>query len=289
MKTEMVRFKDSGYPELLKEIQDPPKTLYYRGNLLVLQGHTLAVVGSRKCTPYGLRIARAIGKRAALNHTVLVSGLARGIDSCAQKACLDAGGTVISVMGNGLDCCYPKEHSSLMAEIARTGLLLSEYPDGTEPRRYMFPRRNRIISGISKGVVVVEAGFHSGALKTAEFAAEQGRSVFAVPGNIGSEQSLGTNKLIQDGAEIVTVIGDPFSALGITSFDDRNSASEQTFSAMERKILFLLRDRGEMLPEDIVESTNISPETILQTITILELKGAVYTSSGRVFLNLMQG
>lgn len=289
MKTERVYLTDFGYPELLKEIQDPPKKLYYRGNLSVLRGHTLAVVGSRKCTPYGLRIARAIGKRAALNHTVLVSGLARGIDSCAQKACLEAGGTVVSVMGNGLDRCYPKEHSSLMTEIARKGLLLSEYPDGTDPRRYMFPRRNRIISGISKGVVVVEAGFHSGALKTAEYAVEQGRSVFAVPGNIGSEQSMGTNKLIQDGAEIVTVIGDPFSALGIASINKSEPASDQEFSVMERKILCLLRDRGEMLPEDIVEITNISPETILQTVTILELKGAVYTNSGRVFLNSMQG
>ncbi|MEW5921664.1 MAG: DNA-processing protein DprA [Bacillota bacterium] len=192
-----------GYPPLLREIYDPPPLLYYSGDLQVLQKSCLAVVGSRRHTAYGREIAYKFAARLAACGITVVSGLARGIDTWAHRGALKVKGTTAAVLGCGLDICYPPENSLLMQSIRQQGVVLSEFPPGSEPLPANFPRRNRLISGLSLGTVVVEAGEKSGALITASFALEQGREVFAVPGSITSPCSRGCHYLIKEGAKLV--------------------------------------------------------------------------------------
>ena len=206
----IIKKEDKAYPELLRNIKDPPKELYCIGDIRLLAGKKLAVVGSRKCSEYGRTTAMRIGETAARNNVTVVSGMAKGIDRFAHLGALKAGGKTIAVLGCGVNICYPKENRELYERIASQGLLISELPPDTPPAPYTFPQRNRIISGLSEAVTVVEAGTGSGALITAESAASQGRDVFAVPGNINSQYSLGTNKLLTDGATPIAVIDDIF-------------------------------------------------------------------------------
>ncbi|MGN0704791.1 MAG: DNA-processing protein DprA, partial [Lentihominibacter sp.] len=196
------------YPAILKEIRGYPRELFYRGNIDLINRRCAAVVGSRKTTQYGRTISKNISGALAERNIVVVSGMAKGIDACAHRGALDVSGGTIAVLGNGVDVCYPEENRQLKEEIERNGLILSEYPPGRKPEKYYFPQRNRIISGLSELTVVVQAGGSSGALITAELAAEQGRDVFAVPGNIDSRYNLGNNKLIKEGAVPVTCIQD---------------------------------------------------------------------------------
>ena len=206
----VLRQEDPDYPPLLRGIPEPPHCLYAIGDLGLLKQRTLAVVGSRKCSEYGKRVAMQIGKAAAQNRVTLVSGMAKGIDSFAHLGALRAGGKTIAVLGCGVDICYPRENEKLYAEIAEKGLLLSQFPPGMEARPYTFPQRNRVIAGLAEAVTVVEAGTNSGALITAEHAAALSREIFAVPGNITSSCSLGCNKLLMDGASPIAVIDDIF-------------------------------------------------------------------------------
>ena len=195
--------EETGYPPLLKEIYDPPPLLYYIGDLQVLHKPCLAVVGSRRHTTYGREIAHKFAARLAASGFTIVSGLARGIDTWAHQGVLTTSGFTAAVLGCGLDICYPPENIGLMKKIGHQGVIISEFPPGSAPASPNFPRRNRLISGLSLGTLVVEAGEKSGALITASFALEQGREVFAVPGSIASPCSWGCHFLIKEGAKLV--------------------------------------------------------------------------------------
>lgn len=202
---DIISIQDKEYPQILKKIYDPPVSLYIIGNKEILNSDSVAIIGCRDCTQYGKQIARELAYNIANQKINIVSGLAKGIDAIAHKGCILAGGKTIAVLGNGLDKIYPKENIALAQQILKTGgAIISEYPLGEKPQKQNFPERNRIVSGMSKGIIVVEAKEKSGTLITVDFALEQGKDVFAVPGNINSESSIGTNKLIKQGAKLIT-------------------------------------------------------------------------------------
>lgn len=202
---DIVSIQDEEYPEILKEIYDAPISLYVRGNKTILNELSVAIIGCRECTEYGRNITKNLSYNIAKNKINIVSGLAKGIDGIAHQGALFASGKTIAVLGNGLDTIYPKENEHLAVEILQKGgAIISEYPLGTKPEKQNFPERNRIVSGMSKGIIVVEAKEKSGTLITVDFALEQGRDVFVVPGNINSEASIGTNDLIKQGAKLIT-------------------------------------------------------------------------------------
>ena len=207
---DIIPITDNKYPKILKEIYDPPISLYIKGNKEILNEKSIAIVGCRDATSYGKKVAKYFSYNLSKKGINIVSGLARGIDSYSHIGCIVANnGKTIAVLGNGLDIVYPKENKYLMQEIIRRGgAIISEYPLGTKPEKRNFPARNRIISGISDGVIVVEAKEKSGTLITVDFALEQGRDVYVVPGNIDSINSVGTNDLIKQGAKIVTTYKD---------------------------------------------------------------------------------
>lgn len=270
------------YPALLKEIKAYPKELYYIGNVEVLKRKCVAVVGSRSTTQYGRKTASEIAGKLAEKGVTIVSGMARGIDTCAHRGTLAAGGDTVAVLGCGVDICYPKENSQLKQEIKEKGLIISEYPPGTEPMPYHFPQRNRIISGLSAVTVVVQARNNSGALITAELAAEQGREVFAVPGNIDSEYNLGNNKLIRDGARLILNTGDVLEALGLGEMDEKTA--QKLLSDNEMKIFCLLSARGEMTVDELCMALGKPTAYVSSIVTVMELKGAVFTALGKIFI-----
>ncbi|MCQ9208506.1 MAG: DNA-processing protein DprA [Omnitrophica bacterium] len=207
-KFKTLRITDKDYPANLKHIYDPPATVYLKGELILEDNIAIAIVGSRRATPYGLKNAKSLAFELAARGITVVSGLARGIDSAAHRGALEAKGRTIAVLGSGLNVIYPHENERLAEEIAKSGAVISEFQQDVGPQRYHFPRRNRIISGLSLGVVVVEAAQKSGALITANCALEQGREVFALPGKIDSWTSRGTHDLIKQGAKLVESIED---------------------------------------------------------------------------------
>jgi DNA processing protein len=211
---DIINIFDPEYPQILKEIYDPPICLYIKGNKKILNSFALAIIGCRDSSVYGEKNAEKFAFELAKRKIVIVSGLAKGIDSCAHKGTVLAKEKTIAVIGNGLDFIYPSENTKLANEIIKNdGCIISEYPLGTKPEKQNFPARNRIISGISKGVLVVEAKEKSGTLITVDFALEQGRDVFALPGNINSLNSVGTNELIKQGASIVCNVEDVLQGL----------------------------------------------------------------------------
>ncbi len=210
-----VGIRDREYPELLKYIPDPPEVLYYAGDIALASKPAIAVVGARKATSYGRWAAYGFAKKLAEYEIVVVSGMAYGIDSFAHKGAVENDGKTIAVLGCGVDICYPDSNQPLRERILNEGLILSEYEPGTPPMPFRFPLRNRIISGLCIGVIIAEAGLASGSLITAERAAEQGRYIYALPGNINSIYSFGTNKLIKDGATPLIVFDDIIDELGI--------------------------------------------------------------------------
>ncbi|MBU4370105.1 DNA-processing protein DprA [Patescibacteria group bacterium] len=200
-----IHIKDKNYPELLKEIYNPPQTLYINGQLKAKEMYPLAVVGTRKISLYGQKITRFLVKALAQAGFTIISGLALGVDGIAHQATLDAGGRTIAVLGSGLDIIYPYSHQQLAQKIIESnGAIVSEYEPKTRPSKWAFPARNRIVAGMSLGILVIEAPKKSGALITARFALEQGREVFAVPGNVDNKNSEGCNLLIKMGAKPVT-------------------------------------------------------------------------------------
>ena len=208
-KIKVIRFGDKNYPESLKNIPDNPKVLYVLGNERLLNEKSIAIIGCRKCTKYGAKNAYTFGYKLAEKGICVVSGLARGIDTYSHLGAIKVKEKAIAVVGSGLDEVYPKENIELYKSILRSGgVIVSEYPLGTKPERYHFPQRNRIISGLSNGVIVVEAKKKSGTLITVDFALEQGKDVYAIPGNITSEYSYTTNELIKEGAIPITSLDD---------------------------------------------------------------------------------
>ena len=202
---DIISIQDKDYPSLLKEIYDPPICLYIRGNKKILNNESIAIIGCRDASDYGLNVANEFAYNLSKQNINIISGLARGIDSEAHLGAVRANQKTIAVLGNGLDIIYPKENINLVQNILNSGgAIISEYPLGTKPKKENFPARNRIISGMSKGLLVVEAKEKSGTLITVDFALEQGRDVFVIPGNINSINSVGTNDLIKQGAKVVT-------------------------------------------------------------------------------------
>ncbi len=272
----------SQYPQLLKEIKGYPKVLYCIGDLSLLNTRCAAIVGSRNTTVYGRKTATEIAARTAGAGITVVSGMARGIDTCAHRGALDVSGKTIAVLGCGADICYPGENKRLKEEIERNGLIISEYPEGTNPKKYFFPQRNRIISGLAEITVVVQAGNSSGALITAELAAEQGREVCAVPGNIDSRYNMGNNKLIKDGAVPITNINDILELMRVR-FGKRNEA-ERLLGPSEMEIYEILEDHGEMNVDQICRILSRPPSYVAGIVTVMEMKGVVFSCLGKIFI-----
>ncbi len=268
---------DSRYPDLLQLIDDPPEELWYEGDLSLLSGPCVAVVGSRKASEYGIRMAEAIGRSLGNGGVTVVSGMAYGVDIAAHQGALGTRGSTIAVLGSGIDMERSRYKGGIFSDIRSRGLVLSEYPPGYPASKHTFPRRNRIISGIAAAVCVVEAGIGSGSLITAELANEQGRCVYAVPGNIDSETSLGVNKLIRDGAVPVITVGDILEDMGIYIKEDKKLERE------EIQILSVLKRSGETSIPEIVKKTGKSKEQVLSILSVLEMKGLIHTELGKVF------
>ena len=232
---QVLTWDDEAYPRRLKEIDQPPPVLYLRGNLLPEDEWAVAIVGTRRVTAYGRQVAEELASVLARNGVTVISGLARGVDSIAHQAALNAGGRTIAVMGTGVEQIYPPENRRLAEQMLQQGALVSDYPLGTPPDGINFPPRNRIISGLALAVVVVEAGLTSGALITASFAAEQGREVFAVPGNITAPQSQGTNRLILDGATPLLSPQQVLEALNLTMVTEHRAGAPGAAHRSNRK------------------------------------------------------
>ncbi|MBC7335172.1 MAG: DNA-protecting protein DprA [Clostridia bacterium] len=276
--------EDERYPELLREIPDPPPVLFARGRPVPPDAVLLAIVGTRRASAYGRRVARELARAVTAAGMGVVSGLARGIDTEAHLGALEAGGFTVGVLGCGLDMVYPPENGRLYAAVAAHGLLLSEFPLGTRPRAGNFPARNRIISGLARGVVVVEAGERSGALITADLALEQGRDVFAVPGPVTSPCSRGSNSLIKQGAKLVDSAADILEEYGLVPPPRvAEHVSPAKLEPRERRILGLLGGTPVQL-EELAELSGYNISELAQVLTLLELKGLVQQLPGKQFI-----
>ena len=283
----MLALPDAGYPALLREIIDPPLALHFRGDLSLLQRPCVAIVGSRRASPYGINAAATLARQLVSAGIVIVSGLARGIDAAAHQAALDSGGTTIAILGTGIDVVYPRSNVALFKRIEREGLLLTEFAPGLPPKPENFPIRNRVISGISSGTVIVEATGRSGSLITARMAAEQGREVFAVPGSIFAQGTEGTHRLIQYGAKLVHDANDVLEELpgGLTLQKTPDAQPEESL----REVLSALsRDEGmhvDTLAAKLSQKAGAVSESLLQ----LELDGWIRALPGGRYLRVKDG
>jgi DNA processing protein len=282
---DIIDFWDERYPALLKEIHDPPAVLYVRGELP--QAECLAIVGSRRATPTGQVITREIATDLAQRGICIVSGLARGIDGAAHQGALEGGGTTIAVLGCGVERAYPQENARLFRDILKHNCILSEYPPGTPPLAHNFPARNRIISGLSKGVLIVEAATKSGSLITGDFALEQGRELFAMPGAVQSPNSNGTNHLLKQGACLVTESTDIITALW--PYATQSSAAAQPDTLLDdlpQQHLEVYR-QIELEPlhcDEIARKCGLTPMELSVILLDLELRGAVQTLPGNLYI-----
>ena len=280
----ITRFAGPGYPPMLAGVPDPPAMLFHRGSMeSFIDLPAVAVIGSRRCTQYGRRVAGSLSRDMAAAGVAIVSGLARGIDSEAHRGALKAGGVTVAVLGNGPDICYPPEHSRLADEIRRTGVLISEYPPGTPPAKFRFPERNRIISGLALGVVVVEAGRESGTMITVGTALDQGREVFAVPGEVTRALSMGTNMLLRDGAGVVITADDVLGPLGIRR-PDRSAGEAPPIPGGETvsRIVGLLAD-GDMHLDRLIRECGVDGGELRRELLRLEIAGLIEKRPGGIY------
>ncbi|MFA5746723.1 MAG: DNA-processing protein DprA [Candidatus Paceibacterota bacterium] len=276
-----ISIDDPGYPLRLKQIKNPPKVLYYIGRMIP-EENCLAIVGARICSAYGAETAGEMAKGASQNGLTVVSGLAAGIDSAAHQAAVQLEKRTIAVLGGGLDrnSFYPKQNLALAQKILETGgALLSEYPAGTKPANYTFPQRNRIISGISMGTLVIEAKVRSGALLTAVWAGKQNRKVFAIPGPIHSANSQGCNALIKNGAQLTENINDVLRGLGLSRQMTLLERLPSCENRDESLILKTLEEKSLNI-EKIIETTGLDAATAAQTLISMELKGMINDLGG---------
>jgi DNA processing protein len=271
---------DSDYPPHLLQIADPPPVLYVRGQLTHEDEWAVAVVGTRRASAYGKTVTLRLTGDLAANHVTIVSGLARGIDGEAHRAALKAGGRTIAVLGCGLDLIYPPEHRQLARDILKNGAIVSEYSLGTRPEASNFPPRNRIISGLSLGVLVVEAGLKSGALITADFAADQGREVFAVPGNLYARSSVGTNRLIQDGAKLVLGAEDILEELNLMLVAQQNEVRAVVPETETEALLLQYLSLEPKHVDDISLQAGLPIADVTSNLALMELKGMVRQAGG---------
>ena len=269
---------DARFPPRLKAIFDPPPSLYLRGSgePELLGRRAVGVVGARSCSPYGAQVARMLGRELAAAGLVVVSGLARGIDGEAHRGALESGGPTVGVLGCGIDRDYPAANASLSRRMEDGGLVVSEYEAGVEPAPWRFPARNRIIAGLCEAVVVVEARERSGALITADFALEEGREVFAVPGEITSALSVGSNALLRLGATPLTGSGDVLEALGI---EPTEAVADPDVSEAARRVLGLVRDTPAGADE-LIARASLEAGAVSVALTELELAGLVAAADG---------
>lgn len=273
---------DENYPLRLSEIEQKPPVLYMIGAILPTDAQAVGVVGTRKVSTYGKQVTSELARACAENGITTISGLARGVDAVCHMETLRYGGRTIAVLGSGVDVIYPPEHRGLAMKIAENGAVISDYPPGTKPDRLNFPPRNRIISGLSKAVVIVEAGEKSGALITAEYGLTQGREVFAVPGPITSPTSTGPNQLINDGARVYTSKLDLLDFLNINS-DKMSQIRREHLEPTEALIVRNLAAEP-VQTDDLFNACGLSMEKFMAVLTILELNGIVDQSNGKVTL-----
>lgn len=276
---------DDSYPPLLKQIPSSPPVVYYRGDPQLLSGPAVAIVGSRRCTFYGQEVANRLAKELTAAGVSVISGMALGVDTAAHRGALENGGYTAAVLGCGIDICYPPRNQDLMELIIANGVVLSEFFPGTKPLPAHFPRRNRIISGLSLGTVVVEATAKSGALITAHYALEQNREVFAVPGNVGSPYSRGCHRLLKEGALLVESVEDILNELYL-----EHPAEEQlsVFTAKpnltdEEKALLSLIPYQPIHIDNLIKLSGSRPAVVVATLLSLELKKYISQSPGKYF------
>ncbi len=267
-----------GFPRIVDEIPDPPAILFCIGDVDRFTSRpAVAMIGSRRASQYGLRVARSLSAGIAVQGVGIVSGLARGIDGEAHRGCLDAGGLTLAILGCGIDVVYPPEHADLAAEISLHGAVVSEFPPGTAPDAYNFPTRNRLISGFSQAVVVVEAGDRSGTMITVDAALEQGRDVFAVPGEITRAGSRGTNRLIREGAMVATCPADILEAVGICLPTDAGGVPAEGGDLPP--VLEALAG-GPAHFDELVRATGTAAAELQSDLLLLELSGRVVKRQG---------
>jgi len=283
----IITLKDDAYPRRLKEIYDPPALLYARGELQKEDELAISIVGSRKTSPYGRWITERISQDLARHGVTIVSGMARGIDSVSHLGAISGGGRTIAVLGCGVDVIYPSENRSLFSRIIEHGAVLSEFPMGSPPEGGHFPKRNRIISGLSIGVVVVQASAESGSLITASYALEQGREIFAVPGNVGAEGSRGTHQLIKDGAKLVESSEDILEEILPQWRTERETTQkaegpERDLSAEEKR-LFEFLGESPLHIDALIRESQFDAGKVSSLLLNLELKGLVSQWPGKCF------
>jgi DNA processing protein len=275
---------DENYPRYLKEIDQPPPVLFYKGEITLEDEWAVAIVGTRKVTHYGRQIAEEFSRVLADHNITIISGLARGIDGIAHKTTLEAGGRTIAVLGSGVDRIYPAEHKTLAEQITKSGAVISDYAPGTAPEASNFPPRNRIISGLAKATIVIEAGQTSGALITADFAASQGRNVYAVPGSIYNVQSKGTNKLIQKGAKPLLDIREVLEDIQVELIQERKSLrKEYPIDLFEEKILRFLSEEP-LHVDEIMNLSEMSISDVSSNLAMMELKGLIKQVGGMKYI-----
>lgn len=286
----VLTFWDHAYPAELKQIFDPPIILFQKGRLLAEDAVSIAIVGTRHPSSYGAQVTEKLTRELSNIGFTIISGLARGIDTIAHRTALKADGRTVAVLGSGLDLIYPAENKKLVSEIEESGAILTEYPFGTKPDASNFPKRNRIISGLTLGTLVVEAGSKSGALITANFAAEQGREVFAVPGAITSGRSVGTNRLIKDGAKLVQGVDDILQELDVKLRSLRKMETTKTgarvpknLSSEEQRVWEILTDEPQHI-DLLSQKLGSSSSQVLSLLLTLELKNVVKQLPGTYFV-----
>ncbi|MFV9509872.1 DNA-processing protein DprA [Tepidibacillus sp. LV47] len=279
----ILTMSDENYPPLLKEIAQPPWVLYYMGNLDLFYEPSIAIVGTRNPTAYGITVTEKMAKELTLSGWTVVSGMARGIDKVAHEAALENHGGTIAVLGSGIDVIYPKEHQRLYKRIQNNGLIVSEYPPGTPPFPGFFPQRNRIISGLTYGTIVVEASLKSGSLITVKHALDQSREVFAIPGPIISKQSLGTNSLIQQGAKLIQTAEDVNQEFPYLNLKKKQLKKTEKIeiTKKEEKIFTLITDKIHI--DEIVLRSKLPLSEVYECLLSLQLKGFVKQLPGSYY------
>ncbi len=287
-KVQALTWDSSDYPPLLAQIPDAPPLIFVRGALKPADEWAVAVVGTRKVSPYGREVVRRLVPELARAGLTVVSGLARGIDGMAHSIALAEGGRTIAVLGSGVDTIYPPEHRKLAEAIIENGAVISDYPMGAQPEAANFPPRNRIISGLSLGTVIVEAGLPSGALITADFALEQGRDVFAVPGSILNAASAGSNRLIRDGAHVVTEVSDILEVLQLEQVPEKQAARMTLPSSPTEAALFQHLTSEPRHLDELAREADLAVAIVSSTLVMMELKGMVRQVGGLQYVRVYE-
>lgn len=275
-----ISFNDEEYPVQLKEINEPPYGLFYKGNINLLMNKNVAIVGSRVCTSYGIQVSKLLTKELISYNITIISGGAKGIDSIAHKTAVEENGKTVVVLGCGIDITYPPQNYSLFKEVEKSGLIISEFLPGTNPNPYNFPRRNRIISGLSELVIVVEASDKSGSLITAQCALDQGKNVMAVPGSVFAKGSNGCNKLIRDGAQMFCTIEDVYTLLKL----DFNK-NEGILSPIKKKILSIIAKEPIHIDE-IFKKSYIDREALFKVLFEMQIRNEIVSLPGNYYAKI---